>query len=280
MAGAAVMLFVTSWKLALLVLVGAPATLLPILLLGRRVRRLSRAKPGPRRRRLGLRRRGAARDPHGAGLRPRGRGPRELRAPRRGGLPHRRRAHRAQGVPDRRGDPDRLQRGRHHPVDRRPRRDGRAPEPGRARGVRVLRRGGRGRRRHGGRGLGRAAARRRRERAPGRAARHRAAHRRAARLPVAAAAALAAGHRVRPHHLRLSVAPAERGAGALHAAASRPASASRWSGPRAPASPPRSRCCCASTTRSRARCASAASTCGTWTRAPRAAWSRWCRRSR
>jgi ATP-binding cassette subfamily B protein len=43
MAGAAVMLFVTSWKLALLVLVGAPATLLPILLLGRRVRRLSRA---------------------------------------------------------------------------------------------------------------------------------------------------------------------------------------------------------------------------------------------
>ena len=43
MAGAAVMLFVTSWKLALLVLVGVPATLAPILLLGRRVRRLSRA---------------------------------------------------------------------------------------------------------------------------------------------------------------------------------------------------------------------------------------------
>ena len=42
MAGAAVMLFVTSWKLALLVLIGAPATLIPILLLGRRVRRLSR----------------------------------------------------------------------------------------------------------------------------------------------------------------------------------------------------------------------------------------------
>ena len=42
MAGAALMLFVTSWKLALLVLVVAPATLLPILLLGRRVRRLSR----------------------------------------------------------------------------------------------------------------------------------------------------------------------------------------------------------------------------------------------
>ena len=43
MAGAAAMLFVTSWKLAVLVLVGVPATLLPILLLGRRVRRLSRA---------------------------------------------------------------------------------------------------------------------------------------------------------------------------------------------------------------------------------------------
>jgi ATP-binding cassette subfamily B protein len=43
MLGAAIMLFVTSWKLALLVLVGAPSTLLPILLLGRRVRRLSRA---------------------------------------------------------------------------------------------------------------------------------------------------------------------------------------------------------------------------------------------
>jgi len=43
MAGAAAMLFVTSWKLAALVLVGAPSTLLPILLLGRRVRRLSRA---------------------------------------------------------------------------------------------------------------------------------------------------------------------------------------------------------------------------------------------
>lgn len=43
MAGAAVMLFVVSWKLALLVLLGVPATLAPILLLGRRVRRLSRA---------------------------------------------------------------------------------------------------------------------------------------------------------------------------------------------------------------------------------------------
>jgi ATP-binding cassette subfamily B protein len=42
MIGAAVMMFVVSWKLALLVLVGVPATLVPILVLGRRVRRLSR----------------------------------------------------------------------------------------------------------------------------------------------------------------------------------------------------------------------------------------------
>jgi len=43
MLGAAVMMFVTSWKLAAFVLLGIPATLVPILLLGRRVRRLSRA---------------------------------------------------------------------------------------------------------------------------------------------------------------------------------------------------------------------------------------------
>ena len=43
MIGAAGMLIFTSWKLAALVLLGVPATLVPILLLGRRVRRLSRA---------------------------------------------------------------------------------------------------------------------------------------------------------------------------------------------------------------------------------------------
>src|SRR5262245_41939829 len=42
MIGAAVMMFVVSWKLGLFVLLGIPATLVPILLLGRRVRRLSR----------------------------------------------------------------------------------------------------------------------------------------------------------------------------------------------------------------------------------------------
>jgi len=43
MIGAVVMMFVVSVKLAALVLLGVPATLVPILLLGRRVRRLSRA---------------------------------------------------------------------------------------------------------------------------------------------------------------------------------------------------------------------------------------------
>ncbi len=42
MLGAAVMMFVVSWKLAAFVLLGIPAVLAPILLLGRRVRRLSR----------------------------------------------------------------------------------------------------------------------------------------------------------------------------------------------------------------------------------------------
>ncbi len=42
MLGAAAMMFVVSWKLAALVLLGVPLTLVPILLLGRRVRRLSR----------------------------------------------------------------------------------------------------------------------------------------------------------------------------------------------------------------------------------------------
>ena len=42
MTGAAVMMFVVSWKLAAFVLLGIPATLVPILLLGRKVRRLTR----------------------------------------------------------------------------------------------------------------------------------------------------------------------------------------------------------------------------------------------
>jgi ATP-binding cassette, subfamily B, bacterial len=42
MLGASIMLFVTSWKLAVFVLLGIPATLVPIWILGRRVRRLSR----------------------------------------------------------------------------------------------------------------------------------------------------------------------------------------------------------------------------------------------
>ncbi len=42
MLGAAMMMFVVSWKLAVFIVLGIPATLVPIFLLGRRVRRLSR----------------------------------------------------------------------------------------------------------------------------------------------------------------------------------------------------------------------------------------------
>ena len=102
MAGAAVMLFVTSSKLAaLIVLLGVPATLVPILLLGRRVRRLSRVNQDRVADVSALHRRVAARDPHRAGLRARGRGPRGVRRgtprrPTRAGV----RAHRAEGVAD------------------------------------------------------------------------------------------------------------------------------------------------------------------------------------
>jgi ATP-binding cassette subfamily B protein len=42
MLGALVLLFLTSWKLAALIVLGVPATLVPMLLMGRRVRRLGR----------------------------------------------------------------------------------------------------------------------------------------------------------------------------------------------------------------------------------------------
>src|SRR4051812_34905255 len=42
MIGALVLLFLTSTKLAMLIVLGVPATMIPILLLGRRVRRLAR----------------------------------------------------------------------------------------------------------------------------------------------------------------------------------------------------------------------------------------------
>ena len=70
----------TSGKLAALVVLGVPATLVPILLLGRRVRRLSRANQDRVADVSALRRRVDARDPHRAGLRPRGRGPRSTSA--------------------------------------------------------------------------------------------------------------------------------------------------------------------------------------------------------
>ena len=141
-----------------------------------------------------------------------------------------------EGVPHLVGDADRLQRGRRHPVDRRPRRVRRAHERRRALGVRVLRRDGRRRRRHGGRSVGRAAARRGRRRAADRAARHRAADRRARD----AAAAPAHGARAHGRVRRRRLSPTRRARDARRWIgsrwASRRASASRWSARPAPAS--------------------------------------------
>ena len=128
MAGAAVMLFVTSWKLALLVLLGVPATLMPILLLGRRVRRLSRdsqdrvadvsAYVDEAVHEIRTVQAYAHEDVDRASF------ARHAEAAYRAGVE--RIAQKAFLIS--RGDADRVQRGRHHPVDRRPRRAGRAPE--------------------------------------------------------------------------------------------------------------------------------------------------------
>ena len=180
MVGAAVMLFVTSWKLALLVLVGAPATLLPILLLGRRVRRLSRASQDrvadvsayvdEAIHEIRTVQAYAHEDADRASF------ARHAEARYAVGVTRIRHkafliaaviliAFSAVGIILWIGGHDVLA--------------GRLTA-GRARRLRVLRRGGRDRRRHRGRSVGRAAARRGRDRAPGRAARDAGAHRRAA----------------------------------------------------------------------------------------------------
>ena len=178
MAGAAAMLFVTSWKLAALVLVGVPATLLPILLLGRRVRRLSRASQDrvadvsayvdEAVHEIRTVQAYAHEDADRAGF------GRHAEAAYRAGVARVRQkawlipsvmliAFSAVGVIMWIGGHD-VFAGPH--------------QRGRALRVRVLRRDARGGRRHGGRGVGRAAARRGRRRAADRSPRHRAAGRR------------------------------------------------------------------------------------------------------
>ena len=181
MIGAAAMLFFTSWKLALFVLVGAPATLLPILLLGRRVRRLSRASQDrvadvsayvdEAVHEIRTVQAYAHEDADRAGF------ARQAEAAYAAGVARISYkafliavviliAFSAIGIILWIGGHDVLA--------------GRLT-PGRARRVRVLRRGSGDRRRHAGRSLGRAAARSGRSRAPARAARNAGAHRRAGR---------------------------------------------------------------------------------------------------
>ena len=69
-AGAFAMLLVTSPKLAGIVVVVVPLVVVPLMLFGRRERRLSRAGAGPRRRSRRLCRGDDQRAAHGAGLHP------------------------------------------------------------------------------------------------------------------------------------------------------------------------------------------------------------------
>ena len=138
-------------------------------------------------------------------------GPRALRASASRPRSRRRAPHPPARAADARGDPAGVRRGRHHPVDRRARRAGRAAVGRRAVGLRVLCRDGRGVGRRDDRGDGRSAARRRRHRAADRAAGH-AGRDRGAGGSRAAAGAAAATRRVRARHLPLSVAPRTTGA--------------------------------------------------------------------
>ena len=140
MLGALVLLFLTSVKLAALIVLGVPATVIPILLMGRRVRRLSRVNQD----------RVADVSSHvdeslheirtvqayGHEARTRA----QFVGGGRGGLRRRRAPHAREGVADLARDADRLLRGRRDPVDRRPRRVRGTAHRGRAFGLRLLRR--------------------------------------------------------------------------------------------------------------------------------------------
>ena len=127
MIGGLVMLALTSAKLTLLVLAGVPLVVVPIVLFGRRVRKLARASQD----RVGdvgaYRRRVAARDPHRAGVRARGRAiARDFAARVEAAFATAVRAHPPARAARRGGDRARVRRGRRHPVDRRARRGRRA----------------------------------------------------------------------------------------------------------------------------------------------------------
>ena len=168
--GGLVMLALTSAKLTLLVLLGVPLVVPPIVLFGRRVRTPVPGQPGSPRRCRRVSRRGAARDPHRPGLRSRSGGPPALRRARRGCVRDGAAAGTAARVADRRRHLPRLRRGRRDPVDRRSRRRVGSHYRRPAVGVRVLCGDRRELGRHAERGVRRCATRRRRERAAVRAA--------------------------------------------------------------------------------------------------------------
>ena len=261
MIGGLVMLTLTSAKLTLLVLAGVPLVVVPIVLFGRRVRKLARATPGSRRRRRRVPRRIAARDPHRAGVRARGRAI---------GSDFATRVEAAFGTAVRRIRQRALLVaavivlvfgavgvilwiGGHDVVAGR-------LSAGPAFGVRVLRGDRRGRRRLDQRSDRRPAARGGRDRAAVRVARGRAGDP-CAGAPGADAGARARHRRVRRRHVPLSVAARHAGARSTSRSTCAQARRSRWSARPAPARRRCSSCCCASTIRRRARCASTASTC-------------------
>ncbi len=141
--GGLVMLFTTNLKLTLLVLGGVPLVVAPIVLFGRRVRRLRAHQPGPRGGPGQPHRRDHPRDPHRPGLRPRGRRPARIRRPHRARLRHRAGTHPQPRHAGGRGAGAGVRRDLADPLGRRPRRAGRTDHPRAALGLRLLRRAGR-----------------------------------------------------------------------------------------------------------------------------------------
>ena len=275
------MLFVTSPRLAAYALVGIPLAVLPIVIGGRRLQKMSRASQDrvADANALASETLGAVRTVQAHAREPYERGRfgdavavavdtarKRIRV---AGLGHRGRHH---------AD---LRRDHAGAVVGRARRHRRAHERRHARPVRAVRADRRRLGRRAGGSLERTAARRRRHGPHQRTAAGNARRRRAGASARAAAAAARRASRFDDVDLPLPIAPGPARAGGLHPAACSPAKPSRWSVRPAPARAPCSRCCCASTIRSRARIAidgvdMRAARPG---RAARSA-SRWCRSSR
>ena len=97
----AVILFVLAPKLAAMMLLGIPLVVIPLTILGRRVRAISKQQPGPHRRCRHGHRRGAGRDEDRPGLQPAGPRGRALHQRHRNRVQHRQAAHRPARADDR-----------------------------------------------------------------------------------------------------------------------------------------------------------------------------------